>query len=107
MPARNTTNLYKIVYLAVGLDEEIIELARAHSFAEAAAVVRDLLLETYDEWIECRWITVQLLREPEGVGIVYEPAGHEQTFVVEGGRLKPSICPAPSDEATEVTDTGY
>jgi hypothetical protein len=107
MTAASKTSLYKIVYAPVGLDEEIIELARAHSFAEAAAVVRDFLLETYDEWADCRWITVQLLREPEGVGICYEPAGHEQTFVVEGGRLKPSIGPAPSPEATEVTDTGY
>jgi hypothetical protein len=105
----NKTNLYKIVYSAVGLDEEIVELARARSFAEAAAVVRDFLRETYDpcEWIECRWIVVQLLREPEGVGIVYEPAGHEQAFVVEGGRLKPSTGPAPNPEGTEVTDTGY
>jgi hypothetical protein len=103
----NKTKLYKIVYSAVGLDEEIVELARAGSFAEAAGVVRDYLLETYDEWIECRWIVVQLLREPEGVGIVYEPAGYEQTFVVEAGRLKLSTGPAPNPEATEVTDTGY
>jgi hypothetical protein len=107
MPEADKTSLYKIVYAPVGLDEEIVELARAHSFAEAAAVVRDYLLETYDEWADCRWINVQLLREPEGVGICYEPAGQEQTFVIEGGRLKPSTGPAPSAESREVADTGY
>ncbi len=86
----NKTNLYKIMYFAVGLDEQIVELARARSFAEAAAVVRDFMIETYEDgWADCRCVTVQLLREPEGVGIVYEPAGHEQAFVVEDGRLKP------------------
>ena len=84
------TNLYKIVYSAVGLDEEIVELARARSFAEAAAVLRDFMLEVYEDgWADCRCVTVQLLREPEGVGIVYEPAGIEQTFVLETGRLRP------------------
>lgn len=96
MPAANKTQLYKVVYSAVGLDEEIVELARAQSFREAAAVVRDFLRETYEEWIECRWIVVQLLREPEDIGICYEPAGHEQTFVVEAGRLKPATETSPS-----------
>lgn len=84
----NKISLYKVVYAPVGLDEEIVELARATSFAEAAAVVRDHLLETYDKWADCKWVTVQLLHEPEGIGIVYEPAGQEQMFVMEGGRLK-------------------
>jgi hypothetical protein len=97
MPATNTTQLYKVVYFALGLDEQIVELARARSFAEAAAVVRDFMMETYDDgWADCRYVTVQLLREPEGVGIVYEPAGHEQTFVVEAGRLKPATETSPS-----------
>jgi hypothetical protein len=108
MPTADNTNLYKIVYAPVGLDEQIVELARARSFTEAAAVVRDYLLETYDDgWADCRWINVQLIREPEGVGICYEPAGHEQTFVVEGGRLQPTTGPLLSHEGTEVTDTGY
>ncbi len=107
MPTTEKTSLYKVVYLAVGLDEEIVELARARSFAEAAAVVRAFLRETYDEWIECRWMVVQLLREPESVGIVYEPAGHEQAFVVEDGRLKACTGPALDRDETSVTDTGY
>jgi hypothetical protein len=84
------TNLYRVVYLPIGLDEAVVKLARARSFAEAATVVRDHLLGTYDLWIECRWITVQLLREPNGVGIVFEPAGQEQNFVISSGRLTPA-----------------
>jgi hypothetical protein len=102
------TCLFKIVYAPVGLDEAVVELARANSFAEAGAVVRDFMIETYgDDWADCRWISVQLLREPEGVGIVYEPTGHEQTFVLEGGRLKPATGPAPSPKPPQVADTGY
>lgn len=84
-----STSLYQVVFAVVGVDEQQTELVRAGSFAEAVAVIRDFLSEAYDRWAEPLWIVVQLLREPERVGIVYAPDGVQQAFLLESGRFAP------------------
>lgn len=84
--------LYKVTYRPLGLDDPIVELARARSMREAASLVRSRLLATYDDArADFLWVHVQAMKEPEGVGIVFVPSGAEQSFVVDGGELKSAL----------------
>lgn len=80
-------NLYKVECVVKNLPEPLTEVVRARTYREAANVVHDYVLE-FDEPLEARSFTVQLLREPEHVGICYEPSGAEEKFSIRGGRLK-------------------
>lgn len=87
------TNLYKVECVVENLPEPLIELVRARTFKEAVQVVRDYVLE-FDEPLEARSFTAQLLREPEEVGICYEPSGADEQFVLKNGFLtKPGWSP--------------
>jgi len=80
------TNLYRVECCVVDLSQPVIELARARSYKEAAQIVRSFLLE-FDESPEVEGVTVQLLREPEEVGICYEPSGATERFILKNGFL--------------------
>lgn len=85
------TTLFRVEAAAAGFAEPLVELVRAASPTRAARTVYRFWTRELNEPVDCRRLTVQLLREPDGEkGVICECALREIHFAVRRGRVVPA-----------------
>lgn len=85
------TTLFRVEAAAAGFAEPLVELVRAASPTSAARTAYRFWTRELNEPLNCRRLTVQLLREPDGEkGVICECALRELHFAVRRGRVVPA-----------------